>query len=111
MLGKMIMDAMEEYIQETASNEKADQKIVDKVNKVMRTVVEANDKVLKDPAPFVALLRQDASALVFVVRAWVQSSDYWNVYFYLCENMKKAFDTMGIEIPFNQLDVHFDKEQ
>lgn len=84
---------------------------IDKVNKVMRTVVEANDKVLKDPAPFVALLRQDASALVFVVRAWVQSSDYWNVYFYLCENMKKAFDTMGIEIPFNQLDVHFDKEQ
>ena len=84
---------------------------IDQVNKVMRTVVEANDKVLKDPAPFVALLRQDASALVFVVRAWVQSSDYWNVYFYLCENMKKAFDTMGIEIPFNQLDVHFDKEQ
>lgn len=84
---------------------------IDKVNKVMRTVVESNDKVLKDPAPFVALLRQDASALVFVVRAWVQSSDYWNVYFYLGENMKKAFDAMGIEIPFNQLDVHFDKEE
>ena len=83
---------------------------IDKVNKVMRTVVEANGKVLKDPAPFIALLRQDASALVFVVRAWVKSSDYWDVYFYLCENMKKAFDTVGIEIPFNQLDVHFDKE-
>lgn len=84
---------------------------IDKVIKVMRTVTEANDKVLKDPAPFVALLRQDASALVFVVRAWVESADYWNVYFYLGENMKKAFDAMGIEIPYNQLDVHFDKEQ
>lgn len=84
---------------------------IDKVLKVMRTVTEANNKVLQDPAPFVALLRQDASALVFVVRAWVQSADYWSVYFYLCENMKKAFDATEIEIPFNQLDVHFDKEQ
>ena len=84
---------------------------IDKVCKVMRTVTEANDKVLKDPAPFVSLLRQDASALVFVVRAWVKSEDYWNVYFYLGENMKKAFDTVGIEIPFNQLDVHFDQEE
>lgn len=84
---------------------------IDKVCKVMRTVTEANDKVLKDPAPFISLLRQDANALVFVVRAWVKSEDYWNVYFYLGENMKKAFDTVGIEIPFNQLDVHFDKEQ
>lgn len=84
---------------------------IDKVLKVMRTVTEANSKVLKDPAPFVALLRQDASALVFVVRAWVDSANYWDIYFYLCENMKKAFDTTGIEIPFDQLDVHFDKEQ
>ena len=84
---------------------------IDKVLKVMRTVTEANGKVLKDPAPFVALLRQDASALVFVVRAWVDAPNYWDVYFYLGENMKKAFDAMGIEIPFNQLDVHFDKTE
>lgn len=84
---------------------------IDKVLKVMRTVTEANAKVLKDPAPFVSLLRQDENALVFVVRAWTNNADYWSVYFYLCENMKKAFDTTGIEIPFKQLDVHFDKEQ
>ena len=45
MLGKMIMDAMEEYIQETASNEKADQKIVDKVNKVMDAARELSDEL------------------------------------------------------------------
>lgn len=45
MLGKMIMDAMEEYIQETASNEKADQKIVDKVNKVMDAAKELSDEL------------------------------------------------------------------
>ena len=45
MLGKMIMDAMEEYIQETASNEKADQKIVDKVNKVMDAARELSEEL------------------------------------------------------------------
>ena len=79
---------------------------IDKVNKVMQTVASANDKVLKDPAPFTALLRQEDSALVFVIRAYCKNSDYWDVYFYLEENMKKAFDAMGIEIPFGQLDVH-----
>lgn len=82
---------------------------IDKVTKVMLTVAGANDQILKDPAPFASLLRQDASALVFVMRAWCNSADYWNVYFALEENMKKAFDAVGIEIPFNQLDVHFDK--
>ncbi len=81
---------------------------IDKVTKVMRTVADANDKVLNDPVPFVALSRQDASALVFVLRVWCQRADYWDVFFSLEENMKKAFDTVGIEIPFNQLDVHFD---
>ena len=84
---------------------------IDKVNDVMLTVVKANEKVLGDPAPFVALLRQDASALVFVARAWVKSEDYWDVYFYLCETMKKAFDTVGIEIPYDQLDVHVDSAE
>ena len=82
---------------------------IDKVNKVMQTVVNASDKVLNDPAPFTALVRQDARALVFVVRAWCKNANYWDVYFYLEENMKKAFDAVGIEIPYNQIDVHFDK--
>ena len=84
---------------------------IDKVTKVMRTVANANENIFKDPAPFVALLRQDDHALVFVIRAWCDSANYWNVYFALEENMKKAFDAVGIEIPFNQLDVHFDKTQ
>ena len=45
MLGKMIMDAMENYIEETASNEKADQKIVDKVNKVLDVAKELSDEL------------------------------------------------------------------
>lgn len=83
----------------------------EKATRVMETVVGANAKVLEDPAPFVGLLRQDESALVYVVRAWCNAGDYWDVYFDLNANMKKAFDKVGIEIPFNQLDVHVTSQQ
>ncbi len=82
---------------------------IDEVIKVMLTVALTNDKVLRDPAPFAALNRQDASALVFTLRAWTTSANYWDVYFGIQEQMKKAFDKAGIEIPFNQLDVHIEK--
>ena len=84
---------------------------IDKVNKVLLTVAGANDKILTDPAPFAALHRQGDSALVFVLRTWCKNADYWSVYFYLQENMTKAFTAMGIEIPFNQLDVHIAKTE
>lgn len=79
---------------------------IDKALRVMRAVAEAHALVLKEPAPLVRLVRQDASALSFAVRVWCKSSDYWTVYFDLNESMKKAFDKVGIKIPFNQLDVH-----
>ena len=44
------------------------------------------------------------------MRAWCNAGDYWTLYFDLNTNMKKAFDTVGIEIPFNQLDVHMKNE-
>ncbi len=78
---------------------------IDKVNKIMKTVVGASDKVIEEPAPFVGLIRQEAGALIFVVRAWCNSADYWDVYFYLEENMKKAFDACGIEIPVGEVKI------
>ena len=83
---------------------------VEKVTKVMLTVAAANDKILSDPEPFAALLRQDDRALYFVIRAWCNSDDYWDVYFALTENMKKGFDAMGIEVPLRKFDVHVENE-
>ena len=83
---------------------------IDKVTKVMLAVATANDKIITEPEPFAKLIRQDDSALVFVIRAWCNTADYWDVYFSLTENMQKSFDKMGIKIPYRQLDVHFDKE-
>lgn len=82
---------------------------IEKVTELLTDIARKSELVLQDPSPFVGLIRHDASALIFVVRAWTKNSDYWNVYFYLSKTVKQEFDKAGIEIPFNQLDVHLDK--
>ena len=52
-----------------------------------------------------AVLSQDASAIKLTARIWCKKDDYWNVYFFMNEQVKLAFDREGITIPFNQLDV------
>ena len=73
---------------------------------MLLTVALSHDMVLRDPAPFAALKSQGSSALVFVLRTWVKSENYWTVNFDIQEQMKNAFDKAGIEIPFNQLVIH-----
>ncbi|MBE6556499.1 MAG: mechanosensitive ion channel, partial [Ruminococcaceae bacterium] len=51
-----------------------------------------------------------ASSIQIKARAWVKSEDYWTVYFDLTESVKKEFDQNGIEIPYDQLDVHIKKD-
>lgn len=84
------------------------------IEKVKNTILKtalAHDKVLKNPLPFARMTKQDASALVFTLRAWVNNVDYWDVYFDMLEQMKKAFDEAGITIPYNQLDVHLSSDK
>ena len=79
---------------------------IDKVKKVLMGVAEAHEKILKDPAPFVRLVAQGVSSLDYTFRVWCNGADYWDVYFDMMENVKKAFDENGICIPFQQVDVH-----
>ncbi len=78
---------------------------IDHVKRVLREVIDAIPQTLQAPEPFVALSEQADSALVFVVRVWANKSDYWAIHFALLENVKKAFDKEGIDIPYNVLDV------
>ena len=51
------------------------------------------------------------SAVVIGFRAWVRTEDYWTAKWDLNQKIKERFDLEGIEIPFNQLDVHIRKQE
>ena len=69
-------------------------------------IVNADERILKDPEPFVAVSELADSSVNFVVRAWTKTDDYWDVYFDLLEKVKLTFDEKGISIPYPQMDVH-----
>jgi len=75
----------------------------------LEEIVSSDERVLKDPAPFVAVSELADSSVNFTVRAWVKSGDYWGVYFDTIEKVKLTFDEKGISIPYPQLDIHQDK--
>ena len=79
---------------------------IDKARTVMAEIIAADDRILKEPAPLIALSELADSSVNFVVRPWVKVEDYWGVYFDLTEKFKKAFDANGISIPYPQSDVH-----
>ncbi len=77
-----------------------------KVKEVLEDVLSKDDRILKDPAPTIAVGELADSSVNFVVRPWVKTADYWDIYFDTMENVKKRFDADGISIPFPQRDVH-----
>ncbi|NGP54255.1 mechanosensitive ion channel domain-containing protein [Thioalkalivibrio sp. XN8] len=83
---------------------------LDHVKRVITQVLAEEPRLLKEPEPVIAVLNLGESSVDFAVRPWVNSSDYWGVYFDLQENMKKRFDQEGISIPFPQRDLHVYQE-
>lgn len=79
---------------------------IDKVKKVVNKIIDAHELILQEEEKTIRLKSHDESALTFVLRVWVKTPDYWAVYFDLMETIKKEFDKNGIEIPYNQIDVH-----
>ena len=76
---------------------------------VILDVISKNEMILKDPSPLVRVKNHAASSIDIVTRVWVESGDYWSVFFQMQEDVKKRFDEEGISIPYPQLDVHLDK--
>ncbi|MET6759761.1 mechanosensitive ion channel domain-containing protein [Pseudoalteromonas sp. NCIMB_1079] len=77
---------------------------------VLKSVLDAETRILKDPAYTVAVNELGDSSVNFVVRPWVNAADYWPTYWSLMENIKIALDDANIAIPFPQMDVHFHKQ-
>ncbi len=82
---------------------------IDVVKAILLEQAQSHNLVLKDPAPFCRLANHGQSSLDFSLRVWTNRSDYWTVNFDLKESIKKTFDEKGIQIPYQQLDVHLDK--
>jgi small conductance mechanosensitive channel len=83
---------------------------IKKARDVMLQVINEDERVLKDPAPLVAVAELGNSSVNFNVRPWVNTPDYWTVRFDLIEKIKLAFDANEITIPYPQMDVHLDKQ-
>ncbi len=83
---------------------------VDKVKGVLAELIEADARILKDPAPLIALKALSASSVDIVVRAWAKSGDYWDVYFDMNQKIYDTFNRKGIGFPFPQLTVHQAKD-
>jgi small conductance mechanosensitive channel len=78
---------------------------------VLNAIVKSHPKVLEDPEPIVKLHNLGDSSVDFVVRPWVATDDYWDVYWDVTREVKLRFDGEGISIPFPQRDVHLYQEK
>lgn len=79
---------------------------LDHVIKTTMSLLKADNRVLSDPGPQVAVKEMADSAVVFVIRPWVKTEDYWGFFFDFQKALKQKYDEEGISIPFPQNDVH-----
>ena len=75
---------------------------------IIRGIIEEHEKILREPEPLVRLGEHAESSLEIFTRVWVNTPDYWDVYYDLHEEVKRRFDEENIGIPYPQLDLHFD---
>lgn len=78
----------------------------EKAKDIILQILSTHPLALEDNEPYVGMSAHNASSIDITARVWVKSGDYWTVNREVLEAVKKAFDENGIEIPFNQLDVH-----
>ena len=79
--------------------------------RILREILDEHDKVLAEPAPNVSVHELGDSSVNFIVRPWVHTADYWNVYWDVTRRVKERFDAEGVSIPFPQRDVHVFHDQ
>ncbi|MEG0570816.1 MAG: mechanosensitive ion channel [Oscillospiraceae bacterium] len=80
-----------------------------KVKNILLKIVNSNELSLKEPAPLVEIETYSESAVVFCVRVWTKTENYWNLNFAINEQIKIEFDKNSITIPFNQLEIKIKK--
>lgn len=77
-----------------------------RAKQILQDILQADPRVLKEPAPVIAVGALADSSVQLIVRPWVEAADYWPVYWDALEHIKLQFDAAGIEIPFPQMSLH-----
>lgn len=78
----------------------------EKVENVINKLIAADERILDTPAPFVNLIALANSSVNVVVRVWVKSENYWDVFFQMNKSVYATFNKEGINFPFPQLTIH-----
>lgn len=83
---------------------------IDDVKNSINSVLSKEKRINRDKDIFVRVTNYKESSIEYTIHVWVPKDDYWNTKFDLLENLKNKFDKDGIVIPYNQLDIHIDKD-
>ncbi len=84
---------------------------IKKAKDIISQILDEDERILKDPAPTVAVAELADSSVNFNVRPWCKTDEYWNVYSDTHEKIKLAFDAEGISIPYPQIAIHQQAQQ
>jgi small conductance mechanosensitive channel len=79
---------------------------IDTAFRVMRDIIAAESRFMKDPAPQVLVQSLGDSSINILLRAWADTGVYWSIYWDQMKNIKEKFDEAGLHIPFPQRDLH-----
>lgn len=79
---------------------------IDEAKSIVRSVADKCETVLNDIEYVIVIGEHKESCVEVIAKVWCKTDDYWDTYYYMQENVKKAFDKNGVEIPFPQIDVH-----
>ena len=83
---------------------------IDDVKKCINKVLDKEKRLIPEKEKFVRITNYKDSSICYTIRVWVSKDEYWDTRFDLLENIKREFDKDNISIPYNQLDVHIDKD-
>lgn len=82
----------------------------DKAKDILLKFIGEDDRIMKDPEPFIGLSELADSSVNIAVRVWCKGEDYWGIFFDMNERVYKEFDKEGLNIPYPQMDVHVHKD-
>jgi small conductance mechanosensitive channel len=80
-----------------------------KAKEVLTSFINDDERILKDPAPFVGVATLGDSSVNIAVKVWSKVEDYWPIFFAMNERVYEEFGDHGLNIPFPQMDLHIQK--